>query len=120
MSAQRPEYTRPVIDAVEAVQKYRANETQIRRLYGQLKEHGRNVNATRRAIKRREHDRLIIEGSLIFAGCGELAGHLVEERKLNERLAYAAQHGITRPELVARRVITRHEISRHTPKGTPA
>lgn len=98
------------INVSAAVSKYVANEAALRRLA--LSRPVRNVEVTAAAIARRERDRTVIEGSLMFAGHLELVGWLTEQRKLHERLAEAKRHNIARPELQQRLVVVRRAIKK--------
>lgn len=105
------------VKLVEAVQRYRANETALRRLA--LSRPTRNAGATERAIAWRQADRTQIEGQLVLGSCVALVGWLTEERKLLERLAKARRAHIERPELKARLTSCRQTIRRivETSKG---
>lgn len=114
MSARRPasaqrlsrETTINVRDAVEA---YRANERELRRLF-QVRPH-RNFAATERAIDNRLKDRYAIELALLLGGHRALVGLLVSERDLLDRLGKARRAKIERPELKARYLAARAQIN---------
>jgi hypothetical protein len=101
--------TKQLLDTRRAVTKYRANEVALRRLAQSRPT--RNAGATEKAIARREHDRQVIELSLLIAGHKDLVGWLTDERKLNDRLGKARRANIVRPELTDRLLYTRATIT---------
>lgn len=106
-----PDYvaaTKQMIDVRAAVGEYRANATALRRLWGSHPT--RNAAATERAIEWRTQRQRAIELSLCLAGHAVLVGELVQEAKLNKRLAEARRHNIARPELKPRLATTRQRI----------
>lgn len=117
MSARREaRSTRPSrevqIDLAEAVWQYRSNETQLRRLKASAaaQSTSRNHGANEVAHVRRIHAREAVQLSLVLAGHTELAGELIEEAGLLQRLSWARELGQERPELRARLTAVRRTI----------
>lgn len=98
------------VKLVEAIARYRANETALRRLAQSRPT--RNIRTTAQAIAWREADRTQIEGQLVLGSYTALVGWLTEERKLLERLGKARRAHIARPELATRLTTVRQAIRR--------
>lgn len=90
----------------EMVSQYRANERALHRLRRQYV--STRSAATNKAIRRREHDRYLVEVSVLAFGSHKakvLLGALVEERDMAALVAEAEQHGHTAPSEAQRRLV---------------
>lgn len=101
-----------VDDPKRFVAEFRDNEYRIRRL--RSRDRGRNGTVTELALQRRLSDRSVAELSAAFYSdsAKALIGALIQERGLLERLAWAREKGVKRPELQVRLTAGRQTIAR--------